>query len=211
MYSPVFYSFLILAQFASGSVMYSYIFARLKGANLRDVRDGNPGSTNLWRIAGWKWGLTALVLDFFKGVLPLAIFAWINEGMINPYIVSVAALSGIAGHAFSPMLKLKGGKAVATSFGAWTAMTKWEGPTLLGTVYLLFSIWNKITNKPRTTPVEDALRVFLGFLVLLVYVVFKIWRGQNYELLVLYIGNLSIILIKHKKELLKLIHPNTRK
>ncbi|MFW6122126.1 MAG: glycerol-3-phosphate acyltransferase, partial [Petrotogales bacterium] len=114
--------------------------------------------------------------------------------------------AGIAGHAFSPMLKLKGGKAVATSFGAWTVMTKWEGPTLLGTIYVLFSIWNKMKNKTDTTPEEDALRVLLGFLALSVYVIFKIWQGQHYELLILFIGNLSIILFKHKRELLKLIH-----
>ncbi|MFO7881339.1 MAG: glycerol-3-phosphate acyltransferase [Kosmotogaceae bacterium] len=209
--SLVFYIFLVSIQFVSGSIMYSYIFARLKGIDVRNVRDGNPGSTNLWRAAGWKWGLTALLLDYFKGVLPLAFFVWKNEELLNPYIVSVAALAGIAGHAFSPMLKLKGGKAVATSFGAWTVMTKWEGPTLLGTVYVLFSIWNKITKKSGTTPEEDALRVLFGFLALLVYIVFKIWQGQHYEFLILYIGNLSIIYYKHRKELFKLIHKNTRK
>ncbi|TYB96684.1 MAG: glycerol-3-phosphate acyltransferase [Kosmotoga sp.] len=210
MNSPAFYIFLISIQFVSGSIMYSYIFARFRKANLKDVRDGNPGSTNLWRIAGWKWGLTALILDFFKGVLPLALFSWINEGLLNPYIVSLAALAGIAGHAFSPMLKLKGGKAVATTFGAWTAITKWEGPTLLGAVYVVFTIWNKMKNKTDTTPEEDALRVLLGFLALLIYVAFKIFQGQHYELLILFFGNLSIILFKHKRELMKLTHKSTK-
>lgn len=67
----IFYVALIFLQFLSGSVMYSYIIAKLKGIDLRKVRDGNPGSTNLWRAAGWKYGFLALALDYFKGVLPL--------------------------------------------------------------------------------------------------------------------------------------------
>jgi glycerol-3-phosphate acyltransferase PlsY len=45
--------------------MYSYILAKLSGVDLKNYRDGNPGSSNLWRIKGWKFGLPAMILDFF--------------------------------------------------------------------------------------------------------------------------------------------------
>lgn len=202
------YYFLIIAiQFLSGSVMYSAILAKLKGVDLRKVRDGNPGSSNLWRATGFKWGFTALALDYFKGLFPLALFAWENRGLnpdVNPYMVSVAALAGIAGHAFSPFLKFKGGKAVATTFGAWSVLTTWEGPTLLGAVFTLFSIINKFKGKKRTTPEDDALRVFFGFFVLFLYAFWKAINGRL-ELLILYFGNLAIITYKHRFEIRKLI------
>lgn len=200
-----FYMLIVTIQFFSGSIMYSYIFAKLLKVDLRKVRDGNPGSSNLWRVAGWKWGLLALALDYFKGTLPLAIFVGIFGHSLNKFVISIAALFGILGHAFSPMLKFKGGKAIATSFGAWSVLTKWEAPTLLGVVFTIFSIYRKISRKEPTTPEEDALRVFLGYLVLLIYVVWKVSQGAL-ELIILYFGNVLVILYKHKNELFNLLN-----
>lgn len=130
--------FLITIQFLSGAVMYSHIIAKIKGIDLRKIRDGNPGSSNLWRAAGWKYGFPALMLDYFKGTFPIAFFVWNESFHVNRYVIAFAALSGILGHAFSPFLKFKGGKAIATTFGAWSVLTKWEGPIVLGTVFTIF-------------------------------------------------------------------------
>ncbi|KAF2960938.1 glycerol-3-phosphate acyltransferase [Fervidobacterium sp. 2310opik-2] len=199
----LFYVALIFLQFLSGSVMYAYIIAKLKGIDLKNVRDGNPGSTNLWRAAGWKYGFLALTLDYFKGVLPIAFFAWNNFFSIisiNRYVLAVAAFAGVLGHAFSPFLKFKGGKAVATMFGAWSVLTKWEGPILLGGVFTIFSIFNKIKGKKKTTPEEDAFRVLLGFIALLFYTIWKAFNGMP-ELVLLYVGNAIVVLYKHRVEL----------
>lgn len=206
MFDKTFLSYLtiIFVQFLSGSIMYSYIIARLLKIDLRKVRDGNPGSTNLWRAAGWKWGFLALALDYFKGVFPLALFAWNARVEINPYVVSVAALAGVAGHAFSPMLRFKGGKAIATTFGAWSVLTKWEGPMVLGITFTLFSVVNKLRGKRGTTPEEDTLRVFIGFFFLFIYTTWKVFNGSP-ELIVLYFGNLIIVAYKHRREIFKLI------
>ncbi|MGB9810219.1 MAG: glycerol-3-phosphate acyltransferase, partial [Dictyoglomus turgidum] len=105
----------ILLQFLSGSIMYSYIIARILKVDLSKIRDGNPGASNLWRAVGWKYGILALFLDYLKGALPLAIF--VSLGIVKDnFVISLAALSGVLGHAFSPILRFKGGKAVAVSF-----------------------------------------------------------------------------------------------
>jgi acyl-phosphate glycerol 3-phosphate acyltransferase len=203
--SLIVYILIVALQFLSGSIMYSYIIAKLLNFDLRKVRDGNPGSSNLWRVAGWKWGFLALLLDYLKGTLPLAIFVSIYGHSLNKFVISIAALFGILGHAFSPMLKFKGGKAIATSFGAWSVLTKWEAPTLLGGVFTIFSIYRKILKKKSSTPEEDALRVLLGYSVLLIYVVWKVSQGAL-ELVILYFGNVLVILYKHKNELSNLLH-----
>jgi len=185
----------ILLQFLSGSIMYSYIIAKMLNINLSKIRDGNPGASNLWRAKGWKYGVLALLLDYLKGALPLAIF--ISLGIVeNKHIIAISALAGVLGHAFSPMLRFKGGKAVAVSFGAWSVLTKWEAPTILGTTFTIFTL-----IKPKGTTVgEDALRVIIGYIVLIPYIIYKLILGE-FHLLLFYIGNFAVILYKHWKDI----------
>lgn len=186
----------IFLQFVSGSIMYSYILAKFLKVDLSNIRDGNPGASNLWRAVGWKWGVLALLLDYLKGVLPISLF--IAYGVVtDKYVIALSCLAGVLGHAFSPMLRFKGGKAVAVSFGAWSVLTKWEAPTLLGTVFTIFTI-----IKPKGTTVgEDSFRVFLGFIFLLPYVLYKLALGESHIFL-FYLGNFAVILYKHWKDLI---------
>ncbi|PMQ02079.1 MAG: hypothetical protein CBR30_03270 [Dictyoglomus sp. NZ13-RE01] len=185
----------IIIQFISGSIMYSYLIAKMLHIDLRKVRDGNPGGYNLWISAGWKFGLLGIFLDYFKGMFPLNLF--IHYGIVTePNIISLAALAGIAGHAFSPMLYFNGGKAIATSFGAWTLLTNGEAVLFLGIILLIL-----VLIFGTTTPEEDAKKVIVGFSSLSIYVAYKVLTGMSH-LLILYIGNLSIIYYKHRKELL---------
>lgn len=186
----------ILLQFISGSIMYSYIIAKILKVDLSKVRDGNPGASNLWRAVGFKWGVLALALDYLKGAFPISLF--IAYGLVtNKYIIALSCLAGVLGHAFSPMLKFKGGKAVAVSFGAWSVLTKWEAPTILGTVFTLFTL-----IKPKGTTVgEDSFRVFLGFIFLLPYVFYKLTLGE-FHIFLFYLGNFAVILYKHWKDLI---------
>jgi len=185
----------ILFQFLSGSIMYSYIIAKMLNIDLSKIRDGNPGASNLWRAKGWKYGILALLLDYLKGALPLTFF--ISLGIVeNKYIIAFSALAGVLGHAFSPMLRFKGGKAVAVSFGAWSVLTKWEAPTILGATFTIFTM-----IKPKDTTVEeDALRVIMGFIVLSPYITYKFFLGEKH-LLLFYAGNFAVILYKHWKDL----------
>ncbi len=187
----------IFLQFLSGSVMYSYLLAKLVNVDLRKVGDGNPGSFNLWRAKGAKFGMITLLLDYFKGAFPLFLFM-LTDSVKDEYVIAVAALFGILGHAFSPMLKFNGGKAVATTFGAWTVLTKWEAPTILGTIFTIFAFL-----KSKGIIVKDnAFGVLLGFIALLPYVLYKLYSGQAHILL-FYIGNLCIIGYKYRHDWIK--------
>lgn len=152
----------IILQFLSGSIMYSYLIAKLLGINLCLIGDRNPGLTNLWRAKGIKFGIIGLLLDYFKGIFPLILFIT-NDIIHDELLISIIAFFGILGHAFSPILRFKGGKAIATSFGAWTVLTKWEALTILGITFLLFTFL-----KPKDLKRQDNyITVLLGFLILL--------------------------------------------
>ena len=123
--------------FASGSLMFSLWLGRLAlGRDIRAVGDGNPGATNVILAGGVGWGALAVLLDVFKGAIPvfLAKFVALVSG---PGLVLVA-LAPILGHAFSPWLGFRGGKAVAATFGVWIGLTIWEAPSVLG---ILLGTW----------------------------------------------------------------------
>jgi len=123
--------------FFSGSVPYSPLLGRLVlGKNIREYGDGNPGGTNVFR-AGGKWvGLAALLLDGFKGAIPVAMVYW---GLgIRDWRLVLIALAPVLGHAFSPFLKFQGGKAVAITFGIWAGLTGPEAPIVLGCLLGVF-------------------------------------------------------------------------
>src|SRR6202034_3611636 len=54
-----------------GSVPTGYLLGRARGLDIRQHGSGNIGATNVWRVMGWKWGLTAFIADVLKGFLLL--------------------------------------------------------------------------------------------------------------------------------------------
>lgn len=188
----------ITAQFISGSVMYSYHLRKFAKVSENNNGDGNPGVLNLWRAAGWKYGVAGMILDYIKGILPLLIFM-LTGFVTDHYIISLAAVAGVAGHAFSPFLRFKGGKGITTTFGAWTVMTKWEGPVIFGSILGILYLLAK-NKKRKLTAGEDALIVLFAFAGLMLYTLINALKG-NFALIVLYIGNLTIVIYKHRKEL----------
>ncbi len=125
-----------LVGFLSGAVPYSLMVGRLAGVDIRRVGDGNPGATNVLKAHGKGWGFLALALDYFKAAIPVAL-AHYAYGVGGWGLVPVA-LAPVLGHAYSPFLRFRGGKAVAATFGTWTALTTWAGPTVLG---LMLGYW----------------------------------------------------------------------
>ncbi len=123
--------------FGCGSLMLALWLGKLAlGRDVRAVGDGNPGATNVLKAGGVKLGALALLLDLLKGAIPVSIAKY-GVGIYGAPLVMVA-LAPIFGHAFSPFLRFRGGKAVAVSAGVWMALTLWEAPTLGG---LLLGLW----------------------------------------------------------------------
>ncbi|MGX7347726.1 glycerol-3-phosphate 1-O-acyltransferase PlsY [Aerococcus vaginalis] len=106
----------VIFSYLMGSIPFGVIVGKkFYHKDLRDYGSGNIGTTNAFRVYGPAGGFLVFFLDMMKGSLAiwiaqlLSIFTW------NPLIFGIAA---IFGHTFSFFLKFKGGKAVATSFGA---------------------------------------------------------------------------------------------
>ncbi|MDG2021119.1 MAG: glycerol-3-phosphate 1-O-acyltransferase PlsY [Phycisphaerales bacterium] len=130
--------------FVSGSVPFGVIIARRKGVDIRQSGSGNPGSTNVGRVLGKRFGILCFILDALKGAAPVLLSGWLGGvlGMESPANAAawgwlLVAVCAILGHCFSPWLGFRGGKGVATGFGAVLAM--W--PVLTVPALAAFAVW----------------------------------------------------------------------
>ncbi len=105
-----------LLSFIIGSIPSGYLIARSKGIDIRKHGSGNIGATNVFRTLGKKEGALTLLLDLLKGTISVLLAMGILRDIHQaPYI---AALGAVLGHDFSVFLRFKGGKGVATTYGA---------------------------------------------------------------------------------------------
>ncbi|GAA6527144.1 glycerol-3-phosphate 1-O-acyltransferase PlsY [Intrasporangium sp. DVR] len=118
----------VVVAFLIGSVNPATIVARLLGQDLTASGSGNPGATNAGRVLGRRWGVLVGVLDVLKGLVP-TFFAGQWFGAHAAYLVGLAA---ILGHIWSPFLRGRGGKGVATTLGAMLGVHPWVGLVVLG-------------------------------------------------------------------------------
>jgi len=98
--------------------MYSYLIPRLlAGIDVRvATEDRNPGGANAMEAMGFMVGIVCMALDVLKAFVPVFVAVSLL-GMTGGQLVPVL-VAPVLGHAFTPFLSFKGGKAVAASFGA---------------------------------------------------------------------------------------------
>lgn len=102
-----------LGGFLCGSIPAGYLVGRAKGVDIRKQGSGNIGATNAARILGKRIGAMVLLMDMAKGLVP----CYIASQCVFSYGV-FAAVGTVTGHAFTPFLRFRGGRGVATALGS---------------------------------------------------------------------------------------------
>ncbi len=112
---------LATAAYLLGSCPFSLWIGRWRlSKDIREYGDGNPGAVNVFRAGDVQTGLIAVTVDIGKGV-PFAFIAHSQFGLPELLVV-IVGISAILGHAFSPFLRFKGGKAIAVTGGVLLAL-----------------------------------------------------------------------------------------
>ena len=104
--------------YAIGNISPSIIIGKIYGVDIRKEGSGNAGTTNTIRVIGLTAGLICLFIDVLKGFAAVTI--GYNMGDIQGSMVAFACV--IVGHCFPVLWKFKGGKGVASAFGAALAL-----------------------------------------------------------------------------------------
>lgn len=153
--------FMFVMAFFSGSIPFSvWIGQILLKVDIRKFGDGNPGAANTFRAGSKLAGLLVLLLDISKAAAPvgLAFFTLEIRG-VNMFLIAMAP---ILGHVFSPFLRFRGGKALASSLGVWIGITLWRAslPAVIGAVLGIV-----LFTPPGWAVICSLLFILLGILV----------------------------------------------
>ena len=110
-----------IASFLLGSIPWGVVVSRaFYSRDIRQTGSGNIGAMNALRSLGKRGAIAVLLLDAGKGVVPPAVAFAVWD---SPKVAAICAACAVLGHCFSPWLQFKGGKGVATSFGAVFALS----------------------------------------------------------------------------------------
>ncbi len=179
--------------FLCGAIPTSYLIGRWVGRfDIRTKGSGNVGATNVNRTLGAKWGLFVLLFDALKGVVAVLLLSRLCTQNEIPLLVQQTLYGGIAvmGHIWTPFLKLKGGKGVATSLGVFLILA----PLAMGISALLFVVLVTLTRYISVGSVLGAMTLPLWVYLL------------NYPKIVFIVSAIiaAIVVRKHKDNLRRL-------
>ncbi|MGO4891809.1 glycerol-3-phosphate 1-O-acyltransferase PlsY [Flavobacterium sp. W21_SRS_FM6] len=126
---------IIACAYLLGSVSSAIIICHIFNApDPRTQGSGNPGATNVLRVAGKIPAILVLVFDVLKGTVMVWGAYFIN---LAPVELGLVAIAVCLGHIFPLFFNFSGGKGVATAFGAFL-------PIGLDLSALLIIVWLSI-------------------------------------------------------------------
>ena len=116
-----------LVSYMFGNINWAIIISKSKHKDIRSMGSGNPGTLNMSRNLGLKFGLLTFFLDIMKGVIPTltAYFVFYgkffknSEFYISDFAIFLCGLSVVLGHIYPIIFKFKGGKGIASTIGVF--------------------------------------------------------------------------------------------
>jgi glycerol-3-phosphate acyltransferase PlsY len=130
----------VVAGYLLGTVPSADVAGRVVGVSVRTQGTGNPGAINASVLLGKRWGTAVAGVDIGKG--------WVAGALgqrVSPGTAHAAAAAAVVGHVFPVWSGFRGGKGVATSYGAVLgAFPAYAVPDLL-----LAGVFARAAKQPR--------------------------------------------------------------
>ena len=154
-------AFAIIA-YLIGSIPTGYIIVKLKtNQDIRTIGSGSTGATNVKRVLGKKWFFIVMLLDAFKGALPVVLAKVLTVDTYGIYAV-ISAIFVIIGHSKPVFLQFKGGKSVASGVGTILALNPLVG-------LLIAAIWGVITYISKYVSLGSIIALILSPLLMYLF------------------------------------------
>ena len=117
---------IICSAYLVGSVPFGLLIGKIiKGIDIRDHGSGSTGATNLMRICGARLGISALLLDMGKSVIPMVIVIYVLD--VDNWVHAFTGIAVICGHSWPIYIKFKGGKGIASGWAALLVLSPISG------------------------------------------------------------------------------------
>jgi len=134
-----------------GGVSWALIIGRIfYRIDMREQGSGNLGATNVFRTLGAKAAIATLLLDAAKGAAAVGFAWWIVPTAAfgesaHTWAMILATMAAIFGHSYSPYIRFRGGKGVATAAGALIILTPYPWPFLLGLFIVVVALTRMVS------------------------------------------------------------------
>jgi acyl phosphate:glycerol-3-phosphate acyltransferase len=201
--------FVIIASYLIGSIPSGILVSKLfRGIDIRTQGSGNMGSTNAFRVLGWKLGLIVQILDLAKGIGSVVLASYIFNGLpfhnATPFeditiFRIIAGVSAVLGHIFTVFAGFKGGKGISTAAGMLIGIAPVELAVAFGAFILVVTLSGYIS---------------LGSIIAAIIFPFTMFLRENafgvqitgYQTLIVFSVLLSLLLIyTHRTNIKRLI------
>ena len=192
----VFFAIMLLVAYFLGSVPFGYIIGMVVyKKNLQKLGSGNVGATNVWRVIGPAPAVATFLLDSLKaGVLVLLCNKVLH---FSGFEAAMVGLMAVIGHCYSYLLHFKGGKGVATAFGALLFLSPFVGA-------LSMAIWLVVFFISRVSSLA-ALTAWLVAPILFYYFAMGGGDGFGKKSFVVMVLLSLLITIRHQKNIIALL------
>jgi len=181
-----------LVGYGIGSISSGYLVGKIyRNVDLRTVGSGSTGATNTFRTLGRGAGLLVAVFDILKGALAV-LFAQLLfsvDSDARHLAEALAAVGAVAGHCWPPLLQGRGGRGVATGFGAllFVATPAWASAVAF------FAIGLALTRMVSVGSLASVVGALLGYLLF----TWTGWLSFSWATLAFILVGGSIVYVRH--------------
>ncbi|MED5284119.1 MAG: glycerol-3-phosphate 1-O-acyltransferase PlsY [Chloroflexota bacterium] len=188
---------IIIFSYLIGSIQSGILIGKIiYKTDVRQLGSKSSGATNIQRTIGLKPGIIVLVLDIFKGFLPIIFIEIFTEENIFG-VMSCIFL--VIGHCYPIFHKFKGGKGVATGFGSVVV--------LLPYIALGIPIALPIIYKTRYVSLGAILGCIISIFLIILFVALELLPSGSLMILLVPV----LIIYKHKQNIIRLIQKKENK
>ena len=188
---------ILIISYLIGSIQSGILIGKIiYKTDVRQFGSKSSGATNIQRTIGLKPGIFVLVLDIFKGFLPILFIEIFTEENI---LGVMSCIFLVLGHCYPVFHKFKGGKGVATGFGSVVV--------LLPYIALGIPIALPIIYKTRYVSLGAILGCIISIFLIILFVALELLPSEN--LMILFVP--LLIIYKHKQNIIRLIQKKENK
>ncbi len=178
----------VVGAYLLGTFPSALLVGRLVAHDPTAEGSGNPGASNMWRVAGRPAGAVVLLLDTLKGVAATLV----GLALHGRPLAAACAAAAVLGHVAPATRRLRGGKGVATFGGG--GLVLWPLVTVVAGV-----LWLAVLRLTKTPSIAS----LLGTLLIIV----GVWlRGRAGWEIATAAGLVAVIYIRHAGNIRRLVH-----
>ena len=185
-----------------GSISSGYLAGKLyRNVDLRTIGSGSTGATNTFRTLGRGAGILVATFDILKGSLAV-VFAQLmfaeGGGAGRPMAEALAAVFAVAGHCWPVSLRGRGGRGVATGFGAllFVATPAWASAVAA------FAIALALTRMVSVGSLASVVGALVGYLLFSA----TGWLSFNWATLAFILIAGAIVYVRHVPNIQRIVH-----